>query len=190
MAEIIFHSNGKEYRFWGAFGGEFAPDLAPYSGGFVECDNCIAPEHCAREGACLHDAVASVTTLRDATLEQLHQEVSRRRDELDAWKARIDESERAAPTWARLEPIPFDGGCACGDECGAFDRTAAHSEPAEAGEALPLSDWLEGHDEPLSEAHSNAVSDPDALLLLNVAGMLMRKGVTVEGIIARMCVFE
>ena len=105
-----------------------------------------------------------------------------------------------------MEPVPFEPcPCGCGEPAqgdaenfpyifnGTSYRHADEEAPenhAEAGKPVPLADWLDGYDEPLETAHSEAVSDADALVLLNVAGMLIKRGVSLEGIIARMCVFE
>lgn len=146
-------------------------------GEFKNCAECWEGSGCAIRGNCIIDDMP--VFLADATMAQLAAEVEKRRKELDAWRVKVDESAAAMPSWAApMEPVPFD---ACEDAC-----CNPPESRAEAGKPVPLADWLDGYDEPLAEAHSVAVSDPDALLLLNIAGMLLKRGVSIEDICARL----
>lgn len=150
---------------------------------FAKCAECWEGSGCEVRGACIIDEVADGMSggpfLADATMEQISAEVEKRRKQLDAWRVKVDESAAAMPSWAApLPPVPLD---ACDEAC--CNAPESHGE---AREGLPLSDWLMGYDDPPATAHSEAVSDPDALLILNIAGMLLKRGVSIEDVCARL----
>lgn len=134
---------------------------------FEQCAECWDGSGCAIRGACIIDEIVTAPTLRTATLAELHAEVERRKAELEA-------------------PLMT---CDCGAEvvqpCDAC-HAKAHESHGETLEPIPTGDWLDGYDTPLPEAYSMAVSDPDALLVLNIAGMLLKRGVSIEDVCARL----
>jgi hypothetical protein len=185
-----------------ALGGFDVPQTAPEK---YMCDDC--PKVAAwdnglawdsNSGACCEDVPHSETvTLRNAALDELSAEIERRRKELTAWGARVNEAAESAPAWANVGFAPEV------DECCFNDVLGNGPMCDDCPDAYNPDERITGGDDAIyceceycKPRHGNVlierprISDNESIAIDAVVDMLYARGVSADEIIRRLVAVE